>query len=226
MGVAVTTADTSHESEAHSSHDPSLHAGAGRAAHTTTANTAPSWSGPLQGQDHSTAAAELAGATATIKAAAQAATAIDLYVDNLSVQRRTDDALQGKLKLPRFAFGAWAKLKHYADQLPPGSRCYWVPSHGKQTDWTAPSAHTTEEVRSLNDVADKAAAKHSHERWQAHCKADYEAQQANHDWSHRCLVRLAEAEQHYLTINLPDDDDAERRRRRLTGRCGRTAHSA
>ena len=89
-----------------------------------------------------------------------------MIIDNRTVQKRVDAAMQRRLVVPRFGFRGWMEVEHLAAQLPVGCRCYWIPSHGKKKgEWQPPSGHTEQGLRTLNSEADKAADVPASKRW-------------------------------------------------------------
>jgi len=80
---------------------------------------------------------------------------MDVIIDNLYVVRWARAAKRVGANFAseeRPAF--WAKI---ASLIPSDFHFHWIPSHGKQEDWTAPAPHSTKHWRALNDSADTAA---------------------------------------------------------------------
>jgi hypothetical protein len=164
------------------------------------------FSGYCLGIDQSTAAAELAGALAVLRAAADAKVTVGLYIDNKGVQKSLDRAMLGNLAhLPRHCFGDWAEVRELLTQMPPGSRAWWIPSHGKEKDsFVLPPGHSEEEMRRLNGRADEAATACNVRRWTTDRHAEAAAESGARIWARQALARLVSAEEQYLGIHFRD----------------------
>ena len=128
---------------------------------------------------------------------------VHLLVDNMSVQRTMDAIFRGKSTLPwAHAYGFWSDIKELAQRLPSGSRCFWIPSHGKkQAEWTPPENYDRARCRRLNDKADLEASKWSldlHTRLSK--KFDHDAKEADGAVA-SVIRRLMEGEASLLARN-------------------------
>ena len=97
----------------------------------------------------------------------------------------------------QFAYAAWDDLKQAIDRLPDGSKCYWVPSHGKKVDWMPYGGYNAKRIRGLNDEADKAAGDAAKEGMRGIQSWLDEVTVAKR-WVSRALGRLHAAEEEYM----------------------------
>jgi hypothetical protein len=155
------------------------------------------WSHPVLGLDQTSFAAELHGAVAVLRAAANTGTAVSLIIDNKSVQRGVASRLAGSRgEVPRYSFGIWQEVEELADRMVRGSMCSWTPAHGRHEEWEASRSigASTAQCRALNDAADNAASSLAEDRWLQERQAEEAAQRGADAWGRRRLQRLRAAE--------------------------------
>ena len=109
-----------------------------------------------EGMDQTAAAAELDGLLEVVKAADEVQRDVHILVDNRGVQKRFERLCKGgELESGCHAYARWEEVRRLAKKRMHTTS--WVPSHGKQTNWSAGSEERTKRWRGLNAQADKAA---------------------------------------------------------------------
>lgn len=136
-------------------------------------------SGSLLGIDSSSYYAEIFGALVAMCAIAEAKVFCKLVIDNRAVQAGLN------MMFDRKAAGTFVIPKQYALYweriygLNAECRTYWIPSHGKRTDWKSPlGENASTEWRRLNDKADKLAAEAAKDNFEKLSKTDGEKYKA------------------------------------------------
>ena len=122
----------------------------------------------LGGMDQTFFAAELHGAIVALESAYSAGirAPLQLIIDNKSVQQGVNARFQGFRPVVQYYGKLWRRVEHLAALLPAGSKCNWVPAHGKHLDWM-PDTDRDDGLRwrRLNDAADDAASAEAQARW-------------------------------------------------------------
>lgn len=108
--------------------------------------------GHVPGGEQTPAAGEREALLQAVRYLHAAGLEADLVLDNQALVKRLTRGLARDSwggALPRY----WAEIR---SKLARGSRVLWVPSHGKQPQWTAPDGWPgSADIRGLNDVADR-----------------------------------------------------------------------
>ena len=129
-----------------------------------------------------------------IVTAASAAKVCNLTVaiDNLNVQRRACAISKGQQILPRFGFKIWNAIRHHINLIP-GFEAAWIPSHGKQLDWTPPHTRCgdTQAWRTANEFADGKCTTIINQVTQLHKARCKEIEKAE-IWASLCMHQTAE----------------------------------
>ena len=149
--------------------------------------------GPVLGIDQTSFAAELAGASVALRAAAQTQIPIRLWVDNLAVQKGVQRRIKGARPKEQFYDKAWGDVEDIISRLPEGCDCVWVPSHNKKRDeWEGP-----EWARELNQKADDEATEISEAMYARMRVPEKKAEDAAKTWAKMKLLRLYRGEELY-----------------------------
>ena len=153
-------------------------------------------SGPVTGLDQTSTAAELAAALVVLRALVQAQVLAAIWIDNAVVARRVDLALQRIEFYPAFCPQAWEEVKKLGRKAKQGSRCYWIPAHGRHESWLPPLGldDYIQDLRALNQRADDEATKELKLRWKFLRKDDDVAHQEAELLSSVALQCLVDAE--------------------------------
>ena len=176
--------------------------------------------------DQSATMAELVAAIKLLEANRIAQVQMTLLIDNMNVMRAVSAALAGFQIARDFCPKLWDILHRAAAASPAGTRCFWIPSHGKHEDWTAPVGFTTEEARALNSRADEEAETARNVAISRRAAEDSAVLQAR-EWSLAALTSLEAASREHMRGWIgpaPDEVDATTcsatspRRRRLRGK--------
>ena len=144
------------------------------------------WRIARPGRDQTSYGSEFWGLWVLTAALAVAAVPGDAWIDNLAIVNKGRAAWNG-IWTTRRMLAAWWHLREKARTLQ-DSTLRWCPSHGKQPDWRPPAPFQEEEIRRLNDCADKEASKEVAVQW-ARGEPSRVGAQVIRDWASRALHR-------------------------------------